>query len=80
VTATSGSVTATVQALAVETAGGLQATPPPTDTVDSGANGAGPSNAGQSAVLILIAAGSLTLAMRNGLGRSWQELERSGTR
>lgn len=30
-TATSGSVTATVEALAVETAGGLQPTPPPTD-------------------------------------------------
>ncbi len=35
VTATSGSASATVEALAVETAGGLQSTPPPTDTVSN---------------------------------------------
>lgn len=60
VTATSGSMTATVQALAVETAGGLQSTPPPTDMAESVAHGATSSNAAELAILALIAACSLS--------------------
>ena len=62
-TATSGSVSATVEALAVETAGGLQSsTPPPTDTVASVSHGSSGGN-GVPAALILVAACSLSLAI-----------------
>ena len=60
-TATSGSVTATVEALAVETAGGIQSsTPPPTDTVASVSHGSSEGD-GVPAILILVAACRLSL-------------------
>ncbi len=61
-TATSGSASATIEALAVETAGGLGSTPPPTDTA-SAVDGGSSSDVGQLAVLILVAAGSLSVAL-----------------
>jgi len=61
-TATAGAVSATVKALAVETAGGLQTAPPPTDTTP-GTGGCGPDASGRLAILALIAAGSTSLAL-----------------
>ncbi|MGZ9231131.1 MAG: hypothetical protein ACXW4H_07580 [Candidatus Limnocylindrales bacterium] len=62
-TATSGSVSATVEAMAVETAGGLQSsTPPPTDAVGSVSHGSS-DGAGAPAILILVAACSLSLVV-----------------
>ena len=61
-TATSGTATATVEALAVETAGGLQSAPPPTDTVPGGPGGSG-REVDRLAILALIGAGALSVAM-----------------
>ena len=65
VTATSGSATATVEALAVETAGGFQSTPPPTDTV-SISRGRPASSAGDALALLALvsACGSSLLIAR----------------
>ncbi|HEY6013489.1 MAG TPA: hypothetical protein VIU37_05770 [Candidatus Limnocylindrales bacterium] len=60
-TATSGSASATVEALAVETAGGLHSSPPPTDTVPGGP-GSGLS-IDRLAVLALIGAGVVSVAL-----------------
>jgi hypothetical protein len=62
-TATSDSVTATVEALAVETAGGLQSTPPATDTAPGVPGRSDPAVNGELAVLGLIGACSLGLAI-----------------
>jgi hypothetical protein len=61
VTATSGSATATVQALAVETAGGLQSTPPPTDTL--AVPGGSSVSLDRLAFLALVGAAAVGLAM-----------------
>lgn len=62
-TATSGSVSATVEALAVETAGGLQSAPPPTDTATAVQGGSGTDAGGPLVVLALVAVGSLSVAL-----------------
>jgi hypothetical protein len=67
-TATSGSVTATVEALAVETAGGFQSGPPPTDTESNVPGGGLGISIDRLAVLAMVAAGALTVAMA-ALGR-----------
>jgi hypothetical protein len=72
-TATSGSVTATVEALAVETAGGLQSTPPPTDTASIAPSEFGPDSGGRLAILTLIAACTMSVSMAAIRQRSRQE-------
>jgi hypothetical protein len=62
-TATSGSATATVEALAVETAGGLQSsTPPPTDTIANVADRSASGDDGLFVALVVVVACSLGLA------------------
>jgi hypothetical protein len=60
-TATSGSASATVEALAVETAGGLHSSPPPTDTVPGGPGS--DLSIDRLAVLALIGAGVVSVAL-----------------
>ena len=74
VTATSGSASATVEALAVETAGGLQPTPPATDAAGTASDR---SDSGLSQlVLTLVAVGSVSLAL-SILGRRASRLPTS---
>jgi hypothetical protein len=72
-TATSGSVTATVEAVAVETAGGLgpspSSQPPATDTVVGPAGQSNSPGEGQIAVLALIGGIGLGVAMARLRGR-----------
>ncbi len=61
-TATSGAATASVEALAVETAGGLHASPPPTDAIAAGAPAPGLDVAGLAAI-VLIGACALSVGL-----------------
>jgi hypothetical protein len=83
-TATSGSATASVQALAVETAGGtgggLQSTPPPTDLAPSVPGRPAPANDGALAMLVLIGACSLSLAISALRHRAHRTVDSPGLR
>lgn len=74
-TATSGPASATVEALAVETAGGLQSSPPPTDTEPGTVAHGGPL-VDRVAILALIGAAALSVAF-SALRRAARETSRS---
>lgn len=74
-TATSGSVTASVEALAVETAGGtaggLQSSPPPTDTASGVPGRLAPAGEGVLAVLALSGLIGALSFLATGAARRW---------